>query len=273
MHTVNGVPLGKVAILLCTYNGGGFLVEQLESIVCQTHDDWVIYASDDGSSDATLEILRMYQSRLGSDRLILAQGPRQGFARNFMSLVLNPSVKADFYAFCDQDDIWYPDKLERSVARLVSVKPLQPALYCSRTHLVDGKGRSIGYSPLFTKRPDFSNALVQSLAGANSMLLNEPARALLALTPDDAHIVSHDWLSYILVSGAGGLVFYDPNPTLDYRQHGGNLIGANTGLRERWQRIRMLFTGRFREWNAQNLYALSNARAQFTVTVRASRLV
>lgn len=261
---MRNISVNEVAILLCTYNGAEYLAEQLDSIEAQSHENWVVYASDDGSNDATLDILHSYQDRWGRDRLIILKGPCQGFARNFMSLVFDSNIKADFYAFSDQDDIWHSDKLERGLGNLSRADLSRPALYCSRTRLVDNKGQSIGYSPLFAKRPSFANALVQSLAGANTMILNDFARRLLALTPRDAHIVSHDWLSYLLVSGAGGTVLYDSEPTLDYRQHGSNLIGANTSLEERWQRVRMLFAGRFSEWNAHNIHALSNAQAQFT---------
>lgn len=83
----------KVAILLSTYNGERFLVEQLDSLLAQTHRDWIIYASDDGSIDSTLAILREYQQRVGEERFFIFNGPRQGFAKNFMSLVKNPLRK------------------------------------------------------------------------------------------------------------------------------------------------------------------------------------
>ncbi len=248
----------KVAILLCTYNGADFLAQQLDSFIQQTHKNWVIYASDDGSTDATLSILQHYQEKLGVERLVVQQGPRQGFAQNFMSLVKNTMINADYYAFSDQDDIWFEDKLERGLASLSSTPATMPALFCSRTRLVDASGQVIGYSPLFAKAPSFCNALVQSLAGANTMLLNATARHLLAKAPADAYIVSHDWLTYLLVSGCGGSVIYDREPTLDYRQHGSNLIGANSGFTDRLVRIRKMFAGTFRDWNRQNLYLLSN---------------
>ena len=254
----------KVAILLCTYNGAEFLAEQLESFTWQTHNNWVVYASDDGSSDATLGILQRFQSMHGEARLIILAGPRQGFAKNFMSLVNNPEVVADYFAFSDQDDVWHSDKLERGLLGLADTPATQPALFCSRTRLIDAAGKSIGFSPLFPKSPSFRNALVQSLAGANTMLLNAAARALLSYTPEDAQIVSHDWLAYLLVSGCGGTIVYDPTPTLDYRQHGSNLIGSNSSISDRWVRIRKMFTGTFREWNRHNLYALSNCHKQFT---------
>lgn len=254
----------KVAILLCTYNGAEYLSAQLDSLVAQTHKDWVIYVSDDGSSDATLDILKRYQSELGEKRLVILGGPRQGFAKNFMSLVKNADIAADYFAFSDQDDIWFADKLARGLASLNKEPADIPALYCSRTRLINSAGEVIGFSPLFAKKPSFRNALVQSLAGANTMLLNGAARTLLAQTPDNVHIVSHDWLTYLLVSGCGGKVFYDPAPTVDYRQHGGNLIGSNSGLADRLVRVRKMFSGTFREWSKHNLRALSSFNQRFT---------
>ncbi|WP_415846312.1 glycosyltransferase family 2 protein [Stutzerimonas zhaodongensis] len=254
----------KVAILLCTYNGAEFLYAQLDSLMAQTHKNWVIYASDDGSSDATLGILERYQNELGEQRLVILGGPRQGFAKNFMSLVKNTDIAADYYAFSDQDDIWFTDKLARGLASLGNEPADTPALFCSRTRLINASGEVIGFSPLFAKEPSFRNALVQSLAGANTMLLNGAARALLAQTPDNVHIVSHDWLAYLLVSGCGGKVCYDPAPTLDYRQHGGNLIGSNSGFADRLVRVRKMFAGTFREWSKHNLCALSSFNQRFT---------
>lgn len=253
-------PYGQaVAILLCTFNGEKYLAEQLESIISQTHADWVLYVSDDGSADGTRSILEDYRARLGTERMVLLDGPRRGFACNFLSLIKHPEIRADFYAFCDQDDIWFKDRLERGLKAAATYVPESPFLYCSRTRLIDASGQVIGHSPLFMRRPTFHNALVQSLAGANTMLLNESARALLTRIPDDAHVVSHDWIAYILVSGCGGRVVYDAEPTLDYRQHGANVIGSNNGLTDRWLRIRKIFSGTFQDWNNRNLDVLERA--------------
>jgi glycosyltransferase involved in cell wall biosynthesis len=260
----NSISSAQVAILLCTYNGAEFLSAQLDSIERQTHTRWVIHASDDGSSDETLEILQSYQKRLGEDRLVIYAGPQQGFARNFMSLTNNSMIHADYFAFCDQDDVWFADKLARSLKCLTDAPSDVPALYCSRTRLVDALGQVIGFSPLFTKKPSFRNALVQSMAGANTMMLNSAARILLAKIPNDAYVVSHDWLAYLLVSGCGGEVFYDPEPTLDYRQHGTNLMGSNITMASCWVRIRAMFSGTFSAWNRHNLYAISSSYQQLT---------
>ncbi|WP_435606588.1 glycosyltransferase family 2 protein [Pseudomonas knackmussii] len=254
----------SVAILLSTFQGEDFLVEQLESIRVQTHENWVIYASDDGSSDSTRAILQRYATQLGAERLIIFDGPRRGFAANFLSLIRKSPDDAGFFAFCDQDDLWAPDKLERALGWASQAPSDVPALYCSRTQLVDREGVHIGLSPLFDKRPSFANALVQSLAGGNTMVFNGAAKRLLAMTPRDSNIIAHDWWAYILVSGCGGRVFYDPSPHTGYRQHGKNLIGSNSSLRDRFVRFRRMLAGTFRGWNDENLKAISPLRHLLT---------
>lgn len=254
----------KVAIFICTFNGGRFLEEQLDSFVRQSHKNWTIYASDDGSSDETLQILQRYKSKLGIDKLFIINGPRKGFGRNFLSLVNNLEITADYFAFSDQDDIWHEEKLKRSISTLQIFKTVVPLLYCSRTRLVNESGQVIGYSPRFTKTPCFQNALVQSIAGANTMLINNATRKLMQNIDENIFVVAHDWLAYLLVSGCGGEVIYDVEPTLDYRQHSDNLIGANASFRSRISRVRQMFTGRFKDWTSKNLEALATVEKLLT---------
>ncbi|MCY1272662.1 Glycosyl transferase family 2 [compost metagenome] len=254
----------KVAILLSTYNGAAYLAEQLDSLIAQTHENWQIYASDDGSQDHTLEVLKHYQHQLGDDRLTLLTGPHCGFAANFLGLLRHREIRAQYYAFCDQDDLWNPDRLELGVRWARSISPERPALYCSRTQIVDAQGYPLGLSPLFNETPCFKNALVQSIAGGNTMLFNNAARELLQCTPPNARIISHDWWTYILVSGCGGQVFYNPEPTIRYRQHNHNLMGTNASLRSRLKRLSYLLAGTFREWNAANLRALLPFHSRLT---------
>lgn len=253
-----------VAILLSTYNGELFLKEQLDSLIAQSHSNWTIFASDDGSTDETLAILEKYQTKLGDDRLILLTGPRQGFAKNFLSMVKNTSIKADYFAFCDQDDIWLPERLSTAIATLQSAPSNQPALFCSRTRLIDEEGCPIGLSPLFNKPTSFRNAIVQSIAGGNTMLFNHKARELLAHTCTEHTIISHDWWLYMLTSGCGGHVHYSSQPLVDYRQHGNNLMGSNSQLIGSLIRIGKVFKGTFREWNDSNLMALSHFKERLT---------
>lgn len=253
-----------VAILLSTYNGERFLKEQLDSLIAQSHSNWTIFASDDGSTDKTLAILEKYQTKLGTDRLIILAGPNQGFAKNFLSMVKNANIKADYFAFCDQDDIWLPERLSTAIATLQSAPSNQPALFCSRTRLIDEEGRPIGLSTLFNKPTGFNNAIVQSIAGGNTMLFNLSARQLLADTPTEQTIISHDWWLYMLVSGCGGHVHYWPQPLVNYRQHGNNLMGSNSQLIGCLVRVGKVFEGTFREWNNSNIKALSHFKERLT---------
>lgn len=246
----------KVAILLCTYNGAKYLAEQLDSFERQTHTYWQVWASDDGSSDETRDILLQYQQKWGPQRLTLVDGPGLGSTANFMSLLYNPAIQADFYAFSDQDDIWKDDKLERALAWLSTIQPAKPALYCSRTQLVDERNNAIGFSQLQQRPPGFTNALMQNIAGGNTMVFNHAIRLLLGAKAPD--VVIHDWWLYLAVSACGGDVCYDPYPSVRYRQHQDNLIGMNIGWHARRQRIRQLFKGRYRGWTDRNLQALQS---------------
>ncbi|WP_434656540.1 glycosyltransferase [Pseudomonas sp. R3-56] len=89
----------EIAIFLCTYNGRLFLKDQIDSIIAQTYENWTIYISDDGSTDGTLELLKHYQALVDTQRIQILSGPRKGFAENFMSLIRNTEISADFFPF------------------------------------------------------------------------------------------------------------------------------------------------------------------------------
>jgi glycosyltransferase involved in cell wall biosynthesis len=256
----------RVAILLGTANGARYLAEQLESIASQSWPNWVLHVSDDGSTDGTLEMLEAFGRRFRG-RVTIHAGPRRGFALNFLSLACSDRVQAEYFAFCDQDDIWMADRLERSVRWLQTLDPATPALYCGRTVYVDTEGRKLGLSPLFSLAPAFRNALVQSLAGGNTMTFNQAARRLL-MRAGLVDVVTHDWWVYQVVTGAGGVVHYDPEPLVEYRQHGANLIGSNVGFRARMHRARQLLNGRFVRWTDLHLRALASIESQLSETNR-----
>ena len=264
-HIVTQVPPPKentahVAILMCTRNGAAFLAEQLESIAEQTHTNWSLVVSDDGSTDATVDIVKAFAASHRQPTTI-RNGPGRGVCANFLSLANDPTIEADFFAFCDQDDVWYQDKLERALARLATVCDDVPGVYCGRTELVSIDGHPRGLSPLFARSPAFQNALVQSLGGGNTMVFNRAAKTMLERV-GIIDVVLHDWWVYQLVSAAGGKVFYESQPVLKYRQHSNNLIGSNQGWPARLIRIRMMLLGRFREWNETNISALHRLPTQ-----------
>jgi glycosyltransferase involved in cell wall biosynthesis len=244
-----------VAILLCTHNGERFIAEQLDSISRQTHTGWQVWVSDDHSTDLTREILSRYRAQWGPARLAINSGPGRGFCPNFMSLVCDAAIDARWFAFCDQDDHWHPDKLQRALAWLKTIPDNVPALYCGRTRLINAAGKIEGMSPLFIKPPSLHNALVQSIAGANTMVFNRAARQLL-IEAGPVDVQTHDWWLYIAVTACRGIVHYDPIPAIDYRQHGANLVGSSLGLRARAKRIKSLLAGNFVRTNERNLLAL-----------------
>lgn len=260
---VNDV-LPKVAILLCTYHGQQYLAEQLDSFQAQSHSNWEVWASDDGSEDDTHAILEAYRQKWPASRLSIHFGPAEGFAANFLSLTCKASIEADYYAYSDQDDVWEVDKLERAVRWLETIPHNIPALYCSRTRLVDADNNEIGLSPLFSKPPSFANALMQNIGGGNTMVFNNAARALLREAGEDTPVITHDWWAYVVVTGCGGKVFYDSYPSLRYRQHDGNLVGMNATWAARFKRILMLWEGRFRNWNDSNIAGLRKLQHKLT---------
>ena len=258
----------KVAVLMCTMQGQHFLAQQLNSIATQTHPRWEIWASDDGSDDHTHAILEYYQSHWGESRISIHAGPAVGSTANFLSLTCRADIEADYFAYADQDDIWEDDKLERAVAWLQTIPPDIPALYGSRTQLVDARNQYLGYSALFEKAPSFRNALVQSVAGGNTMVFNRAARDLLRSAGEEIEAVTHDWWAYMLVTACGGAVHYDPYPTVRYRQHESNQFGSNLNPVAQYRRVKLLLQGRFRGWISANICALQRVRDHMTAENR-----
>lgn len=254
---------GTCAVLLTSYNGALFLPQQIKSIKKQTYSNIKIFVSDDGSQDATLQILEQESLQWAPENFYILDGPKKGFGANFMSLICNESISADYFAFCDQDDIWEEDKIKKAITILKEIPEDTPALYCSRTRLIDDTGKDLGLSPLFKKTPSFKNALVQCIAGGNTMVLNKAARNLLSAAKN-AQIYSHDWWAYLLITGAGGKVIYDSAPSMCYRQHTKNVLGRNNNFWGRLHRIRLLLKGNFYNWNTKNLIALNQYRNLLT---------
>lgn len=257
-------PLTHVTIFMCTFNGEQFLGQQLDSIASQTFSNWSVIVSDDGSTDATLEILQRYRDNWGEGKLIVRQGPRRGFAANFLSVTCSVRNRSHFYAWADQDDIWRNNKLETALSVMHRHPSNTPLLYSARTELIDGAGNSIGFSPAFERAPSFANALVQSIGGGNTMVFNSQTHDLLLQAGPELDVVAHDWWVYLLVAGAGGGVVHDLTPTLLYRQHEANIIGSNTGWRARVVRLRTMFNGRSRSWNDRNIAALDSVSSRLS---------
>jgi len=248
----------RIAILMCTYNGEQHLKEQLDSIQNQDYKNWTLYVNDDGSKDSTLDILKSYQKKWGLSKLIIRRGPQEGFCQNFLQVITDPKIKADFYFLCDQDDIWLPHKLSYTIKKFSILDPLKPILYCARATYVSSDARNIlGQSDLFLKAPSFKNAIVQCIAGGNTMAFNEPLKSIVKKYPK-VNVISHDWWLYIMNELVGGQTFYDPESMILYRQHDKSIIGANTGFVAKLKRLGMLINGTYRQYNTKHLNILNN---------------
>jgi glycosyltransferase involved in cell wall biosynthesis len=227
-----------VAVLLATYNGAKYIRELLDSLVAQNHRNLTLFVRDDGSSDGTLEIVRSYASRLTIE--IVDDGVRLGPAMSFLTLLRVAGDEFGYFLFADQDDYWEPHKIERALERLAPHDD-EVAMYCSRLKYVDHD-----LSPLKLSRVprliSLENALVENIAVGCTMALNRRTRRLV-LDHLPERTIMHDWWAY-LVATAFGKVVYDEVPSIRYRQHGGNVLGAPTNFAQDFIRRVRLFLRR-----------------------------
>ena len=238
-----------IAILLSVYNGEKYLQAQLDSLVAQTHRNWILLWRDDGSSDGGRRILQHFAEEIGHDRCIeLTDTQRHvGATRSFLTL-LNAAAEYELISFCDQDDIWHAEKLERAVHQLATVPAAVPALYCARKIVVDAELRLIRESPRFRRVPRFADALAGNIASGCTTVLNRAAADWInKLGPPEPSF--HDWWCYIGVAAAGGRIIADNMPVMRYRQHDGNAIGMASTILGRalraWQRGPCAFVEQF----------------------------
>ncbi len=256
---------GHVEILLAVCNGAAHLDSQLASLEGQSHKDWSLLVSDDGSTDQSMEIIRAFADRDLNRTVRLVDGPMRGFPRNFCHLLQHSYETAEFYAFCDQDDVWMSEKIARSVAALGRADPTCPAMYCGRTYHSDEELRVLRTSPDLGRAPSFRNALWQNIGGGNTIVVNRAARDLLTYASQFASgVVSHDWWIYQMITGVGGQVIYERIPQLFYRQHRRNSVGAREGFISGLRRLGQLSRGRFGRWTDGNLAALLECRELLT---------
>lgn len=232
----NRVPM-TVEVLLSTYNGLSYIGPLLESLIAQDYPDVNILIRDDGSSDGTVDLLRKFAASRANIKFM--PGEHMGFMQSFFKLLELSSPDAAYFAFCDQDDVWLPDKISQAVA-LLSRQPRETAaLYCSRLAVVDEDLKPLGYTPVPRKALSFRNALVEGQVPGCTAMINQAARlTLLRELPRYAY--SHDWWMYLVVS-AFGTVIYDQEPRILYRMHSGNVFGMPIGSFGTWRTKLALF--------------------------------
>lgn len=237
----------RVTVLLPTFNGGDWLLPQLESILNQSSVQVKLIVSDDISSDSTWSLL---QSVALSDTRIqlLSRGERFGSAgQHFFRLIRESDLSnCDYVAFADQDDVWHLDKLSRHINLLHehavdAVSSNVEAFWGrKRTRLVRKNQPQKAYDYLFESAGPGCSFLMR-------VELVEKVRHFLYAAPDLAKTIAlHDWLTYAICRASGGNWFIDGAPSLQYRQHDQNVLGANNGFRSKWTRLQQLRNGWYR---------------------------
>lgn len=239
----------KIVVLMSTYNGGQYIREQVDSILNQHIDNMLLLVHDDGSTDKTLQILQEYETQYENVK-ILDVG-HCGYPKCFFYL-MKESPRAEYYAFCDQDDYWKPQKLFMAIEKIQNMH--EPVLYCSQKDIVDSFLRKLSYQDTEPK-PGILNAFLRrNQAFGCTMVYNDKLRVILNQYPYP-NVPYHDSWTFKVTSLMGKFV-YDNRSSMMYRQHGSNVAGANsTGWTLFKERISHASLKKFREARDPSHYA------------------
>lgn len=216
-------------VLLATYNGSRYINPFLDSLEAQTDQNFRLLVRDDGSSDGTLDAVLARRDRLHVE--VMPTDQRAGAALSFMKLLQWAGSGHSAYLFADQDDVWLPEKVERAVKVLTDAGDT-PTLYCTRQQLVDAELSPLGLSAL-PRSLDVYNAAVENVVTGCTMGINGALRDLVLQDGIPIGYRMHDAWIY-LVASALGKVIQDPWPSVLYRQHGSNTVGAS---HSRWRSL------------------------------------
>lgn len=207
----------KIAVLMSTYNGHNFLDEQLKSLAKQTTKDYItVYIRDDGSTDSTFEIIKKWKEQID---IVLYKESNAGPAMSFWKLLMNPDVQADYYAFCDQDDIWDSDKIEVAIEKLSD----EVCLYACNCRIVDEHGQIVREQRLL-QPPIISipSLFVSGCTQGCSMVFTDSLRQYLMGLKIKC-IPMHDVI-LMLYAVLSGKVLWDQKPHFSYRVHSNNVV-------------------------------------------------
>lgn len=242
---------------MSTYNGEKYIRKQLDSLLNQTLLPDKILIRDDGSSDETVNILEEYASEY--DIIDYSYGNNMGVARSFWHLICN-CPKADYYALCDQDDVWFKDKLASAVEILEKNDQNQPLLYCGSYILTDENLNPINsnISKLYSYT-DFAHSLMYHTAPGCTFVFNDSTRSLLQkYDPDKNYMMIHDAMIH-KITALFGKVILDNNPHMFYRQHSHNQIGMSADkLKVFFGRVNRFLNGKMRKYRSESAKSLLN---------------
>ncbi|RRC95003.1 glycosyltransferase family 2 protein [Schaalia canis] len=239
------VKLPRVLVLMATFNGAQWLREQIDSILNQVGVEVRIIISDDGSTDGTVRIIDDYCQRDARVHSLPRREGEAGVASNFLHLFLHCEPQdGEFIAFSDQDDVWHRDKLCRQIALLNNKKA---DAVSSNVVSFDSNGHR---SVILKSQPQRPWDYVFEAGGPGSTYIFAPAlsaqlRSLVASLGYEG-VGVHDWYLYALARARGAHWIIDEVPTVEYRQHADNVIGANRGWGAFRERLRDLRSGHYR---------------------------
>lgn len=220
-----------IALLMATYNGEKYLADQLESLLGQTFQEFHLYIQDDCSTDNTWDIINAYAAQYPEHISCVRNRRNSGSAKhNFLQMMLHHRDK--YVMLCDQDDVWMPDKIEKTLAEMRRQEKKwgkeTPLLVHTDLRVVDRNLRTI--APSFCHfvnanydRNAFHYELPQNTITGCTAMYNLALAKLLVRQPD--FCVMHDWW-LALVASAFGHIGVLPESTVLYRQHERNSIGA-----------------------------------------------
>jgi glycosyltransferase involved in cell wall biosynthesis len=234
-----------VTILLAAHNGERYLREQLDSILRQNFGGWRLIASDDGSTDRSPQILDDYARRFPGRIRVLSHDLRFGNARDHFFYLLQ-HCEGRYIMFCDQDDLWLPDKIRITLTRMRAAEAGAgadtPVLVHTDLAVTDRNLRIraksfFSFAKLDWRRSALGNLLVQNIVTGCTVMVNRPLLNRMGEPPRRA--LMHDWW-LALVASAFGRVEFIHKPTVLYRQHGRNQVGAHDAGSPRylWERLR-----------------------------------
>ncbi|OSP54400.1 hypothetical protein BV911_12825 [Pseudoruegeria sp. SK021] len=247
---------------MCTRDGAPYLPAQLASFVAQTHDDWALWVSDDGSQDETLQILKQFRTDHPNRDIRLLEGPQQGGTRNFLSLLCHPDLGDGTIALSDQDDVWMPEKLARAGAAVTA----GAQAYAAQSIVTDGHLTPTGQIDNAARGASFKNALVQNILHGATVVLTPAALDVIRRAGPRIDAPFHDWWIYQVLTGCDVPLTIDRNPVLYYRQHADNVLGANQASGARRRRGGLLRGGTYRTWIQKNLLALDGIRSDLSAS-------
>lgn len=248
------VLLPHITVLMGTRNGAAQLRPQLASLAAQDHPHWSLWISDDGSTDATLPLIRAF-ARTQPNPVVILRGPQQGMTANYLGLLCHPDLPRGPVAFADQDDLWLPHHLTRGLTALTQGSAPAGQAYCPHRMLLrEGHAprrmRWRGHAPA-----TFRNALVECRTPGSGLILDAAAVAL-ARRIGSVEVPFWDWWITLILTGTGAPILQDARPGLLYRAHGDNHLGPRAGLRAALWRMNRLRDGTYRTWVCQNLAML-----------------